>query len=684
MRIGHRSTTSKQVQGERCARSGSQLRRRSPAQSERGLVMMAVLGMIGVLTLLGSLAMFAAGREIALSGMRYQGAESLYISEGGAVAGRAALMAYLGIYPAGNTTIDPALTGTTVTSWYGGGANGSQNPFGILDSLQIDGQQFALFSTSSTTQETFQVNWGLATTHLKLQTSGTPTNALGKGSYTASVTLTPNPTADASCSGGPCAIHQLGPNFYEIFYNYTVTSIGIVGPTFRREVTLQGSFSIQLRLQNFALYALFTDTHTMSDGTPVWFTNTTTFNGPVHTNGEFRFLQFPTFTGRLESVNTNAWFYNGGSNTELATNENVSGGTRLDAPLIPPATNPQAALPASFTRGAPVVPLPTGPYNQQGVAIGLTVGNTSQVTTAQIAAAIPELNGATSIPNGIYVPVAGTCQSLPNANMGGGIYVQGNLDSLTMSVSGATAVYTFTQGATTTTVTIDRGNNQTTVTSNNWLPPSVSGGCPGGTPGAATRTFTGVPKGVQAPGGNNATIIYVEGAVNSLSGTLQQNEQTTVTASGDITIQGNIVYQNPPNPSDPTSNPTNVLGLYSSGGNVVVGASAPNNLTIHAVLMAGSSSSVSSQIYVSGYNVGSPRGTVTLLGGVIEQYYGPFGTVNGQGVQQTGYGRNFTYDTRMSRGVSPPYFPTTNQFIVTQGTVQMTNTKPTWREVSPP
>ena len=654
--------------------------------------MMSVLGMVLVLTLFAALIMFVAGREVALSGVRSEGAQSLYITEGGAVAGRAAMMSYLGIYPAGPTTVDPSLTGTMASGWYANGVNTSQNPFGLFDYLVIDGQRFTLGATPSTASETFQVNWGLATAHLKLQTTGTPVNALGGGSYTATVTLTPNPTADAqynSCSGGPCAIHMLGPNFYEIFYNYTVTSIGGVSPKFRREITLSGSFSIQLHLQNFAVYALFTNTHTTPGGSPVWFTNTTTFSGPVHTNDEFRFLQFPTFTSVLESVNNNAWFYNNGSNIERAANSNVSGGgARIDAPLVPPDPDPQAAAPAAFSRGVPTVPLPSGPYNQQGVAIGLNPGSTTAVTTAQIAAAVPELSGASSIPSGIYVPVTDSnanCVSDPGEPMRGGVYVQGNLDSLTMSVSGSTAVYTFTQGTTTTTVTVDRTNNQTTVSSNNWLTPTGAG-C-SGTPGPATRTFSGVPKGYQGPGNNNGAIIYVAGAINSLSGTLQQNEQTTITASGDITIQGNILYQTPPNPSDSTSNPTNLLGLYSSNGNIVIGASAPNNITIDAVLMAGSSCgtcTAQSQIYVAGYSTGSPRGTATVLGGLIQKYYGPFGTVNGQGVQQTGYGRNFTYDTRITRGFSPPYFPTTNQFVVTQGSQPLANVKPTWREATPP
>jgi hypothetical protein len=658
-------------------------RRRS---GEQGLVMMAVLGMVLVLVLLAALVLFVAGKEASLASVRMNGAQGLYVAEGGAVAGRAALMAYIGVYPVGVASVDSSLTSATASNWYASGVGTSQSPFGLLNYLVVDGQKLTVNAAASSVP--LQVNWGLGTAHLKLQTAGTPANTLGTGSYTASVVLTPNPTADASCSGGPCAIHQLGPDYYEIFYGYTVTSQSSAGTFARRAVTLSGNFSVQLRLHNFAMYALFTNVQTTPGGSAIWFNNNTSFSGPVHTNGEFQFAFFPTFTDKVESVATKAWFNNTGSPIELANTENVQNGTRVDAPLVPPASNPQSAPPANFTLGAPTVPLPTGPYNQQGVAIGLNPGNTGQVTTGQIDAAIPELKNSGTVPNGIYVPVTdsnGNCSSDTGKPMLGGIFVQGDLDSLTLSVAGSTAVYTLGQGSTTTTVTVDRTNNQTTVSSNGWLPPSSAAPCPGGAVGPSTRTFTGVPKGWQGAGNSNGTIVYVQGNVNALSGTLQQNEQTTIAASGTITITGNVQYQSPPNPSDPTSNPTNVLGLYSSGGDIVIGSSAPNNVTIQAVLMAGSAgSSYHSSVTVAGYNTGSPRGTVNLLGGMIEKYYGAFGTFNAQtGTMQTGYGRNFTFDTRMGRGFNPPYFPTTNQFMVVAGSQPLAGVKPTWREATP-
>lgn len=654
--------------------------------------MMALLAMVLVLTTLAALVLYLTGKETALSAVRLTGAQALYASEGGAYAGRSALMAYLNAYPLGSTQVDGSLGDLQATSWYAGGTGSSQNPFGLLDYLVTDNQRFAVGASSGTASETFLVNWGTGWPHLKLQYGGAaPVNAMSGGQYTASVQLFPNAQPDASCNppGSSCSIHKLGPSWYEIFYKYIVTSDGQVPPKFRRRVVLNGSFSVQLRLQSFSMYALFTDVHTSPTGGPVWFSSTTNFTGPVHTNGEFRFAQFPTFSDKLVSASSKAWFYNNGANIELTSPENVVGGTRVDAPLLPPDPNPQAATPANFTLGGSTVPLPANSFNQQGVAVGRNPTDSSAVTTSQITSAIPELKNASSVPNGIYVPVSqlsSACRSDSGAAMMGGIYVQGTLDSLTMSVSGSTAVYTLVQGATQTIVTVDRANNNTMVSSNGWLPPPSGGSCPIAPPGGPVRTFVGVPKGWQGPGNDNAGIIYVNGNINSVSGTLQQNEQTSIVAAGSVGITGNILYQTPPNPNDPTSNPINLLGIFAAGGDIQVMPSAPNNLIVDAVLMAGSSGSAyNSSVNVQNWNTGSPRGNVNLLGGLIEKYYGPFGTYNSTlGQQATGYGRAFTFDSRMSRGFTPPFFPTTNLFMVVGGSQPLAGVRPVWREATPP
>jgi hypothetical protein len=70
---------------------------------------------------------------------------------------------------------------------------------------------------------------------------------------------------------------------------------------------------------------------------------------------------------------------------------------------------------------------------------------------------------------------------------------------------------------------------------------------------------------------------------------------------------------------------------------------------------------------------------VRLLGGLVEEYYGPFGTFSAAtGQCQTGYGREFVYDRRMGRGFSPPFFPTTTLPMLRSA--GLAGSRPEWRE----
>jgi hypothetical protein len=219
---------------------------------------------------------------------------------------------------------------------------------------------------------------------------------------------------------------------------------------------------------------------------------------------------------------------------------------------------------------------------------------------------------------------------------------------------------------------VDRTLLQTTVTNTSW-------------PAPQTRTFTGVPKGYQSLGNANAMVVYVEGTINALSGTLEEKEQATIAASGSVTISNHLVYEDPPDVNDPTDNPTNVLGIFTTR-DIWIGTTAPNDVNIHAVLMAGiSGDTYQSGISVTNYDDASrgSRGSVHLIGGMIEKYYPPFGTLNADGSRRSGYGRDFNYDRRMGRGFAPPYFPTTNRFEMVQGSLGLAGVRPVWREASP-
>ncbi|MCR4336178.1 MAG: hypothetical protein NUV91_00005, partial [Candidatus Omnitrophica bacterium] len=219
------------------------------------------------------------------------------------------------------------------------------------------------------------------------------------------------------------------------------------------------------------------------------------------------------------------------------------------------------------------------------------------------------------------------------------------------------ATYTITQDATTKVVTVDIPNNQTTVQ----------------TVGGGASTYAGLPDGVD----NLGTIVYVDGAITSLGGTVQKDTEVTISTENDIVISDHLKYtkyNENGNPGDPDyvaphvptdkNDPDygkNLLGLVAWGGNVRIGTSAPDNVDVHAVTMARNG-----YFQVDNYNSAAvgPRGTATLLGGAITQFYGAFGLFNGQtGAQVSGYGRNFVYDSRTLLGKSPPYFPSMRAFI---------------------
>jgi len=107
---------------------------------------------------------------------------------------------------------------------------------------------------------------------------------------------------------------------------------------------------------------------------------------------------------------------------------------------------------------------------------------------------------------------------------------------------------------------------------------------------------------------------------------------------------------------------------------VRIGVGCPNDVNIHGIVMAPSNGG---EFKVDNYNSGSPRGTATLLGGAIVDYYGAFGTFDSSG-PRTGYGRSFVYDPRMLTGMAPPYFPVTTRFVSSED--GGLNNKLVWKE----
>jgi hypothetical protein len=174
-------------------------------------------------------------------------------------------------------------------------------------------------------------------------------------------------------------------------------------------------------------------------------------------------------------------------------------------------------------------------------------------------------------------------------------------------------------------------------------------------------------------------VIHVEGAVNSLGGDgnasnadIQKDSQLTVSATGNIKINDHITYQEDPRTVPSTKN---ILGIYSSNGNVMLGTSAPNNLNLHATVMA---ASTNHGVGAEGITVGTSydynypnKGNWNLLGGLIENKNQTTGVFYSDGTI-TGNKWNFAYDQRFTEGTAPPYFPYVTKFTVSMLGVQHT------------
>ena len=134
----------------------------------------------------------------------------------------------------------------------------------------------------------------------------------------------------------------------------------------------------------------------------------------------------------------------------------------------------------------------------------------------------------------------------------------------------------------------------------------------------------------------------------------------TLHSTKDIRITGDVRYKDAPTKDDASSD--DFLGMISEGRTIVDRdahrAEGSKNLDIHASIMAlkeVDDDTYKGSFYVEGYDSGSKKGYLNLLGGLIQYKRGAVGTGGGWG-GGTGYLKNYTYDERFL-GRSPRGFP---------------------------
>jgi hypothetical protein len=266
-----------------------------------------------------------------------------------------------------------------------------------------------------------------------------------------------------------------------------------------------------------------------------------------------------------------------------------------------------------------------------------------------------------------------------NTFAGGGIYVQGNADQITMAAGTVTVagnthktqVFTITQGTTTTTVTLDLDPaGQTTKISD----------------GTTTTIITGLPQNLNNSPATEAALLYVNGSISGSSGgtttgltgpssgaAIPDGSAVTVTATGNVAITGNIIYEKEPvtlNAADTavTPAPTNVLGIFTTTGDIQLRpTSTMTTMEVDAslaMISQGSSGGLIAQW--------NSIGTLNIVGGRIAMQ-----AKSGASIGT----RNIYFDQRFSKGFAPPWFPSTTvtstpttQTVVTPSRMSWTNT----------
>jgi len=448
---------------------------------------------------------------------------------------------------------------------------------------------------------------------------------------------------------------------------FVIVAAGRVGP-YARNVVSSGQFQFTVGRSSFAQYALFTNVHATPDGTPVWFTDRTLFDGPVHSNQNFRFFGASWFGGAVTSAGcSNPGLLGCTSGAGNAGAEFYGAGFQTVAQMSPP-TSPSYAngfgthapeLAGGVDWHAAYVPLPANSQDQRSAATSAGLAFGHDLLSLQLVATDAAMN---AIAPGW--PAAATFQTIRacRADRDAGVDVH--------------VCEEYRYGA-------DRALQQRTL-----LYRADSGAF---LPARSDTTW-------RATGIAFNGVIHTTGAVERLSGSARTGTgpatagpalaafaQITIAADTGVRITGDLLYERPPCSGAPTRSGAavipalcddlaaeNVLGIYSQSGDVRIGhnnanpwsrsylgpangsRNAPDDVTIHGILM--SSTGI---VAVDDHHLGAPRGTVHLVGGVIEHHYGAFGTFNSvTGQPSTGFGRSFTFDRRTSAGLAPPYFPT--------------------------
>lgn len=482
---------------------------------------------------------------------------------------------------------------------------------------------------------------------------------------------------------------------------------------YRRNIVTQGEYRFEVGQANFSMWAYFTNREVSGGYDKIYFTDQTMIDGPVHTNGHFAMAYDPWFGGSVSSAGCNdaactsidrgAYLYNYQHTTQ--TNCGWRDGPQWEYYEDPGGNYVWRSGRYRVSRGWQ--DRNRTHYSRRREQVWRCDEQTVDLIPDTVLGSSPNFGGNAPIFSGgvgwdsprIDLPENNVRQRDIAQGVGRfdeGLYFNSELYSLEL-FAGTDASW--------------NGNPSSVapvLVDGVWTPPSTyqyiractnhqASSCTVSRISAAgvVEEFSGSGW-LERPSARPFNgVIYVNGDVNRLTGPTRTNSnnpessapalasfsQITLASNDDIRITGDIKYESPPCSSVPIRNDDrtvekakcdnlsaqNVLGMYTQSGNILVGhrnggtLDAPDNVQVHSVLM-----SAENEIKVENHTSGDSGGFF-LLGGMIQERRGIFGTFSGRGASatRTGYERVYTYDPRMGRGKAPPFFPSTNVDDVT-------------------
>ena len=416
------------------------------------------------------------------------------------------------------------------------------------------------------------------------------------------------------------------------------------------------TFEVAVKRPSFSEYVLFRNQTQAVGGGQLYFTDGERFNGPVHTNEQPGLASWRGgLPGFLDKFTTAAERPRYSGNIGPDDYLNVFMG---DEPLFKKAE----------------VPLPTSNNNQLRAAFGGDPSDSSTVRERDLKA----VWNVSELDRGVYYSRGNGSAANSGSSWQGGLYVKGDVKDLTFSTQRGKQVIRITQQEI---LRVEKVWDYGYYRYNGrryygWHQDEVPVYGP-----AKTITFRQTGENawdVEENGrtkplsGNFNGMIYVDGNIKNLGGDgtnaadIAAKSQLTLATTGDITVKKSITYTDDPREKEDA---TNVLGIYTNGGSVLLDGPSENgsdirpgdlsvpteDINLHASVMAsapGEGFGTYEPNEDRGFVSNGRLARINLLGGIIEDQSQTVGSNTG------GYKRNYNFDPRFADGFAPPYFPT--------------------------